>query len=235
MMSNARKLYYIAPALAVLVALILLVKPSVLPAASENTAAPVLIIDAGHGGADGGAVASDGTQEADINLDIALRLKAIAVLCGTETRMTRESGDIDYPPEADTVSRMKVADQHARLALIRETPGALLLSIHQNFFSASRPSGPQVFYGAVPGGDELAAILQANLTAQLAPQNRRMAARMSEDIYLMKNAGCRAVLVECGFLSNPGELAQLKTEQYRLQLAAVLFGSYLQYTRGIVT
>lgn len=235
MMSNARKIFYIAPLLAVLVALGVLMKPEAKPASAALQAEQTLIIDAGHGGADGGAVAADGTIEAEINLDIALRIEALAALCGVQTVMTRESADIHYPPEADTISRMKVADQHARLALINETPNAVLLSIHQNFYTAAKPSGAQVFYGAVSGSETLAAAIQANLTAQLAPENRRLASRISDDVYLMKNASCRAVLVECGFLSNPGELDKLKSEDYRLQLAAVIFGSYLQYTRGVVT
>lgn len=235
MMSNT-KLFYIAPVLAVLVALAVLIKPETVPAMTEGeSGSALLIIDAGHGGADGGAVAADGTPEADINLDIALRIEALAALCGVQTVMTRESADIDYPPEADTIARMKVADQHARLALINETPNAVFLSIHQNFYTAAKPNGAQVFYGPVSGSDQLAATIQSNLTAQLAPDNRRLAAPISEDVYLMKNAACRAVLVECGFLSNPAELARLKTESYRLQLAAVIFGSYLQYTRGAVT
>lgn len=235
MMLNT-KLFYIAPILAVLVALAVLIKPETVPALAEGESeSALLIVDAGHGGADGGAVAADGTPEADINLDIALRIKALAALCGVQTVMTRENADIDYPPEADTVARMKVADQHARLALINQTPNALLLSIHQNFYTASAPHGAQVFYGSKPGSDRLAALIQSNLTAQLAPDNRRLAAPISEDVYLMKNAACRAVLVECGFLSNPDELAELKTEAYRLQLATVIFGSYLQYTKGVVT
>lgn len=235
MMSNA-KLFYIAPVLAVLIALAVLIKPASVPTMTEGESAPaLLIIDAGHGGADGGAVAADGTPEADINLDIALRVQALAALCGVQTVMTRESADIDYPPEADTIARMKVADQHTRLALINQTSNALLLSIHQNFYTASAPHGAQVFYGPKHGSDQLAAILQSNLAAQLAPDNRRLAAPISNDVYLMKNAACRAVLVECGFLSNPDELAELKTEAYRLRLATVIFGSYLQYTKGVVT
>lgn len=235
MMSNARKIFYIAPVLAFLVALGVLIKTQERAQTAALQAEPTLIIDAGHGGADGGAVAADGTDEAQINLDIALRIEALAALCGTRTVMTRRSAEIDYPPEADTLSRMKVADQHARLALMNETPNAVFLSIHQNFYTAAKPSGAQVFYGAVSGSETLAAAIQSNLTAQLDTQNRRLATPIADDVYLMKNAPCRAVLVECGFLSNPEELEKLKSEDYRLRLAAVIFGSYMQYTRGVVT
>lgn len=193
---------------------------------------PVLIIDAGHGGADGGAVAEDGTQEADINLDIALRAELIAELCGVATKMTRDSVDIDYPDDADTLSKMKVADQHTRVDTINGVAGGVLLSIHQNFYPAHTPFGPQVFYGKSEAGEAFAVCVQNNLTALLSPDNRRLAAPISEDIFLMKKASCPAVLVECGFLSNPTECSKLESEDYRMQLSLVLIGSYLQYIRG---
>ena len=196
---------------------------------------PVLVIDAGHGGADGGAVAADGTTESGVNLDIALRLEALARFWGVQTVMTRASEDIAYPDSAASIAAKKVADQHARVGLVNNTPGAVLLSIHQNKYPAAAPHGIQVFYGKVPGGQELAEIAQGNLTALLCPDNRRLATPIGQDIYLMKNVNCPAVLVECGFLSNPGDLADLKTDTYRMKLAAVLLGSYLQYTRGTIT
>ena len=196
---------------------------------------PVLVIDPGHGGADGGAVAADGTTESGINLDIALRLRALARFWGVETVMTRESEDIAYPDSAGSIAAKKVADQHARVGLVNNTPGAVLLSIHQNNYPAAAPNGIQVFYGKTDGGKDLAEIAQGNLTALLCPENRRLATPIDRDIYLMKNVDCPAVLVECGFLSNPGDLDHLKTDTYRMELAAVLLGSYLQYIRGTVT
>ena len=199
---------------------------------TEADTEPILVIDAGHGGEDGGAVASDGTLESDINLDIAVRLEAMARFFGVETRMTRSAAEIDYPASAQTLAAKKKADQDARLALIHDTPGAILLSVHQNNYPAASPYGIQVFYGTEPGSDVLASCLQANLTALLCRENRRVAEPIDEGIYLMRNAACPAVLVECGFLSNPQELAKLKTEDYRTELAVVMLGSYLQYIRG---
>jgi N-acetylmuramoyl-L-alanine amidase len=193
---------------------------------------PVLIIDPGHGGADGGAVAPDGTLESDINLDIALRLEALAAFWGVETVMTRSTAEIDYPAEAESLAAMKRADQNARIALINETPGAVLFSIHQNNYPASSPWGIQVFYGAVTDSSVLAETLQENLTGQLCPDNRRVAEPIDEGIYLMRKAQCQSVLVECGFLSNPNDLEKLESDGYRTQLAAVMLASYLQYTRG---
>ena len=94
----------------------------------------VLILDAGHGGEDGGAVAPNGTVEADINLQIALRARAIAELTGIEVVMTRDSPDIAYPDNATTIAERKKADQHQRAELIRKTDNAVLISIHQNSY-----------------------------------------------------------------------------------------------------
>ncbi|MCD7845936.1 MAG: N-acetylmuramoyl-L-alanine amidase [Oscillospiraceae bacterium] len=212
-----------------------LAQPSEAETAEAEAPAPVLVIDAGHGGADGGAVAADGTLESDLNLDIALRLEALAAFWGVDTVMTRDSAEIDYPAEADTLAAMKRADQYARAALVNSTAGAVLVSIHQNNYPAAAPWGIQVFYGSVAGSDALAAVLQENLTGQLCSNTRRLAEPIDSSIYLMKKASCTAVLVECGFLSNAEDLSKLKTEEYRLELAAVILASYLQYTQGMMT
>jgi len=198
----------------------------------DTASEPVLIIDAGHGGEDGGAVAPDGVRESEINLDIALRTEALARFCGVTTVMTRQSGKIDYPPEAQTLAQMKKADQHARLALINSQPNAVLLSIHQNNYPAPAPNGIQVFYNKVGDSAGLAALIQENLTASLCPDNRRYAEPADDGIYLMRCSEKPSILVECGFLSNPGDLACLEDPVYRTELAVVILASCLQYIRG---
>ena len=235
MEKKSRIKWWFPLAAAVILALLALAGRSPDRAALGDAAEPVLVIDAGHGGADGGAVAPDGTLESDINLDIALRLEALARFWGVRTVMTRTGPDIAYPDEAGTIAAKKVADQHARVGLVNGTPGAVLLSIHQNNYPAAAPHGIQVFFGPVAGSDTLAELAQSNLTAQLCPDNRRVASPIDRGVYLMKNVNCPAVLVECGFLSNPGDLASLKTETYRTKLAAVLLASWLEYTRGTAT
>ena len=174
----------------------------------------VLILDAGHGGEDGGAVAPNGTVEADVNLQIALRARAIAELTGVEVVMTRDSPDIAYPDDATTIAERKKADQHQRADLICKTDNAVLISIHQNC-------------------DTLGALMHDNLVAYLDPQNRRVAAPISDKIYLMREVKCPAVLVECGFLSNESECAKLKDGGYQTKLAAVIIASYLQYRQSL--
>ena len=190
---------------------------------------PVLVIDAGHGGADGGAVAADGSVESEINLAVALRLEALASLFGVETVMTRESEDIAYPESADTLAKMKSADQNARVSLVNSVPDGVLISIHQNYYPDSRPSGAQVLYAATDGSRELGEIAHAAITSALCPDSRRVAAPISRDIYLMRSVHCPAILVECGFISNSAELEKLQDGAYQTKLAALLLTSYLQY------
>ena len=232
-MANRIKWWFPLAAAAVLAAVALAGRQADL--ADGAAQPPVLVIDPGHGGADGGAVAADGTLESEINLDIALRLEALARFWGLDPVMTRREEAIGYPAGADTIAKKKVADQHARLALINGTPGAVLVSIHQNNYPAASPSGIQVFYNAAPGADAFAQLAQGNLTAHLLPGNRRVAAPADPGVFLMKRTTCPAILAECGFLSNPGDLAKLRTPEYRTQLAVVLLGSYLQYIRGTIT
>lgn len=195
---------------------------------------PILIIDAGHGGADGGAVAPNGTLECDLNLDIALRLQAAAEFFGVPCIMTRETAELTYPDEAATIAQMKKADQNRRLALINSQSSAVLLSIHQNFYPAAAPRGVQVFFNDGERIGDFADLLQRNLTVQLCPDNRRVAEKADEGIYLMRCSEQPAVLVECGFISNPDELALLETPSYRMKLAVIMLSSYLQYTSGVI-
>ena len=90
----------------------------------------------------------------------------------------------------------------------------------------------QVLYGKPEGSRELGELTHRNLTEALCPTSRRVAAPISEDIYLMRSAKCTSILVECGFLSNPSEAALLQTEDYQLKISALLLASYLQYEAG---
>jgi len=180
----------------------------------------VIVVDAGHGGEDGGAVSADGLRESDVNLAISLRLDQLLGLCGIHSRLTRDSDRIAYPDHAVSTRQRKRADQEYRAALIRGTENAVLLSIHQNYYPSSGPKGAQVFYGGAAGSEAFARAMQDKLA--LLCGDRRKAAPISDDIYLMRQAACPAILVECGFLSNPEESAQLRTDTYRTKLALVL-------------
>ena len=209
------------------------VQPAAAQASTDFDASdmPILIIDPGHGGLDGGALAADGTTESSVNLSIGLKMREIGRIFGTDAIMTRTSEALDYPDENASIHNKKVWDQKARVSLINSTENAILISVHQNTYPDPRPSGCEVLYGKTVGAKEFAEVTQNHLISQLCPENRRVAAPISDKIYLMKQVTCPAILVECGFLSNPEEAAKLESDVYRTELALILMVSYFQYTQ----
>ena len=193
----------------------------------------LLLIDAGHGGADGGAVSPGGVHESEINLAIAHRLEALAALYGIPTELTRHSQEINYPPEAATIRAKKVADTRARVEQINQATNAVVVSIHQNIFSQdSRVRGPQVLFAPTPGSEAFATQMQGALTQGLNLERPRDPIRVPSGVYIMNRITPPAILVECGFLSNPEEEAKLKTPEYQLQLAAILLAGYVQWVQA---
>ncbi|MDO4174672.1 MAG: N-acetylmuramoyl-L-alanine amidase [Eubacteriales bacterium] len=189
-----------------------------------------LILDAGHGGADGGAVAEDGTAEQDINLVIVQKCKAFAGLFGIRTILTREdNSSVAYDPE-QSIRANKVADIHAREQIAEQVENPIFLSVHLNKFSDAAYSGAQVFWSKNnPEGQILAQELQKSFTLGLSPARERQAKQASDDIYLMKHLDCPAVIAECGFLSNVQEAQMLKQDSYQKRLAICMICGYLQY------
>ena len=188
-----------------------------------------IIIDAGHGGEDGGAMAQDGTMEKNLNLDIALRLRDILELAGYSVYMTRES-DTSLSGEGFN----KNEDMRARIQLSRDHPDALFISIHLNKFSIEKYSGAQVFYsGNHAQSMKLAQSIQSAIQTNLQPDNNRQIKLGDENSIVLRLIEAPAVIVEGGFLSNSAELSLLKTEEYRSKLAYCIFlgiASYQQET-----
>lgn len=189
---------------------------------------PILVIDAGHGGLDGGAIAADGTKESDVNLAIALRLESIVRFFGQKTRMTRW----DDSAKTDIISYSEREDLKERVQLANTTPGAVLISIHQNDFPTRQPHGAQVLYSPWAGSELLGKTIQTNLIEKLDPGNRRLAVPAPGSLFLTANTRCPAVLVECGFMSNGDEVLRLKDGRYQTAAAAVIAASYLRYING---
>lgn len=194
----------------------------------KQPAGPVVVIDAGHGGVDGGAVARDGTAESGINLAVALRLRELFLFCGEAPLMTRETEDSLHSGDAVTIREKKVSDLKNRAALVNAQPRAVLISIHQNSLpEAPSVRGAQVFYNAVPGAEGYALSVQAALNGAVNGEKPKAARPIPSTIYLMQHVTAPAILVECGFLSNAEEAAALKTAAHQLKLAlAVLCGYY---------
>jgi len=188
----------------------------------------VLVIDAGHGGEDGGAVTASGVKESAINLAIAQRLDTIMGLYGVPTIMLRSDDISLYSAGAGTLREKKVSDLHNRVEIINSTEYAVLISIHQNSFPDPQYSGAHVFYAKTESSLEFAEQMQENLRS-VDPDNERTAAVIYDSVYVMNHINCPAVLVECGFLSNPEEADLLQTSAYQTEIAAALAATYLQF------
>ena len=179
-----------------------------------------IVIDAGHGGEDGGATSCTGVYESSINLEIAMRLDDLMHLLGIETIMIRTSDRSVYT-SGNTIAAKKMSDLKERVRIINEAEDAILLSIHQNHFSDGKYHGAQVFYAETEGSELLAKNLQAGLIQALNKDSKRMA-KKAESVYLMKHIDRTGVLVECGFLSNPEEEAKLRSDAYQKKLCCVI-------------
>ena len=196
---------------------------------AANLSSPMtLVIDAGHGGMDGGAVSADGTSEEKINLEIAKALRREAARYGITVVMTRETEEGLYEEGASTDKWTKVGDLKERKRIIEEAGADLTVSIHlNNFLSDTSVHGAQVFYpkGALPEIlDEnklLAEEIQESLKTSLANDADRIVLP-KDDIYLFRNADHPMILIECGFLSNPQDLSNLKRAEYQQSLAGAV-------------
>lgn len=179
-----------------------------------------IIIDAGHGGVDGGAISCTDLPESTYNLNIARMLNDLFRFLGYDTRMIRTT-DISVYTKGETIAQKKISDLKERVRITNETENALLISIHQNTFSDSRYSGAQVFYADTEGSKALAQCIQSGFTDILNPGSRR-ACKKSSGIYLMEHIRSTGVLIECGFLSNPQEEANLRDKMYQQKLCCVI-------------
>lgn len=192
-----------------------------------NHQLPVIIIDAGHGGEDGGAIGIDGTYEKEINLQISLKVNDILSIFGYETHLIRTT-DTSVHTVGESIRERKISDIHNRADTMNLYENCIYLSIHQNKYSDSRIWGAQTFYsGNLDESKEIAQFIQNAVSSQLQPDNKRQIKKSGTDIYVLYNATKPAVMVECGFVSNQNELNQLKDNTYQNNMA-------LSITTGII-
>lgn len=188
----------------------------------------MILIDPGHGGFDGGAVAEDGTTEKHLNLAISLCLRDMLYVCGVAVEITRNT---DVGLEADSAASVrdkKVSDMRRRLEMYNAA--SMVISIHQNHFSVPKYSGTQLFYSTNhPNSVTLAQCIQESVVGWIQPQNTRELKPTTDGIYLLYHATCPTVLVECGFLSNPEERDKLKTPAYQQQMAFAIMAGYWNF------
>ena len=202
-----------------------LVEPAMEPAVVQRTGP--LVLDAGHGGEDGGAVSLTGAPESEINLAVVLKLRDVLGLYGVDPILLRETDVSLHDGDAGTLREKKRSDLKNRVAAIEEVEGGTLLSIHQNTYPGSRYRGTHVFYAPTEGSKELAERFQNSIKAALQPDNERAVKRIPDTVYIMNHVTCPAVLIECGFLTNPEEEAMLRNEDYQRKLAAIIAAAWL--------
>lgn len=220
-------------AVAMLLCLVLLSGLFVTGEKSANVSAKAtqrytVIIDAGHGGFDGGAVAPDGTLEKDLNLSVALKLDSVLKIMGYDTVLVRDT-DASTADDKGTERSQKVSDIKARLRLTEKYKDALFVSIHMNKYTSPQPHGAQVFYSQVDGSKELAECIQRSITAGVQTDNKRVVKKTTKDIYLLYHAVIPSVIAECGFISNPDDLLKLKSDEYQLKMAAAIAAGINDY------
>ena len=189
-----------------------------------------IVLDAGHGEPDGGAVGVNGTLEKDVNLAIVQKLQEILEGKGVEVILTRE-GDYGLQDEnANTIRKMKVSDMNKRRSIIKESGADLFISIHMNSFGDSKVHGLHIFYDkSHPDVEETAEKIQENIGAVTGAQTHTVKTA-DERLFLMKNPPIPAILVECGFLSNPEEEKKLSDEEYQAKIAWAIASALENYT-----
>jgi len=191
----------------------------------------VIALDAGHGGADGGASSRDGVIEKDLNLAIVLYLRDYLQQAGALVVLTRE-GDYDLAsPETRGYSRRKTEDLLKRADEVSKRKADLAISVHMNSFPSPRWSGAQTFYSANnPEGKRLAADIQSELRSVLG--NTQRIAKQADTVYLLNALKMPTALIEVGFLSHPEESHLLADEEYQRRVAGSIYRGILKYAAG---
>ncbi len=195
---------------------------------ADNT--PIVIIDAGHGGEDGGTVGVNGVYEKELNLKIAKKLETMLKSAGIRTVMTRNEDILLYDRNEDYEGRKKILDMAKRLKISQSYENAIFISIHMNSFPIAKYRGLQVYYSPNdPLSKELAEKIQVMTTDVLTQENTRKIKASGGKIFLLDRMDIPSVLVECGFLSNPTECEMLCDEAYQNELAATICCAILEH------
>lgn len=184
----------------------------------------VLILDAGHGGLDGGCSASDGSVEKSINLNIMLSVRDLSKLFGYNVETTRDTDKSIHDKGITGIKNQKISDMENRLELFNKYNNSICISIHQNTFSDPKFNGAQMFYSDKnETSEQFATIMQQQFVDNLQPDNQREIKLCGKELYLCYYCDNPAVMVECGFLSNPEEAAKLTTIDYQKEVAFTIF------------
>lgn len=183
-----------------------------------------IVLDAGHGGRDGGSVGVDGTIEKEINLEYVLCLKDKLVEQGYKVVLTRKNDDGLY---SEFAKNKKTSDMHARFEIIKKANPNLVISLHMNSFGSASAKGANTYYRKDDkSSKECADLIQKSLQTSCGAS--RSHAKVG-DYYMLNCSYYSSVLIECGFLSNPEEEKLLRTEEYKQKIVNAIFNGILLY------
>ncbi len=191
---------------------------------------PVITLDAGHGGMDGGCSTADGKVEKNINLSILLSAKDFAEFFGYSVEATRTTDKSIHDKGVTGIRNQKVSDMNNRLAIFNQYPNSVCVSIHQNTFSDPKYSGAQMFYSDKnPDSEAFASIMQQSFVSYLQPENMRETKLCGDELFLCYYCENPAIMVECGFLSNEAEASHLTDKSYQKKVAFAIFSGINQF------
>jgi N-acetylmuramoyl-L-alanine amidase len=190
-----------------------------------------IVLDAGHGGIDGGCIGTSGVLEKDINLAIAKDLQAMLLAAGYEVIMTREADVSIHDSGLATIREQKKSDMANRKEIIDANKDAIFVSIHQNKYTRPEQSGAQIFYTTKNAANSALAEEMQERFREIQPNNTRESKLFESDLYLFKSTEQPAVLIECGFLSNDEDEANLSAAEYQKKVAAIVFKGIVNFTK----
>lgn len=201
-------------------------------AASDAVGDRVIIIDAGHGGEDCGAVGVSGAYEKDLNLALANTIGEELTERGFAVVFTRSEDKLLLGDGEDIYGMRKISDLKNRVGIAEKYPEALFLSIHMNSYKTEKYAGFQAYYnGASEDSHALAGIIQKNVRERLQPENGRVI-KDGGELFILKNAPTVTVLLECGFLSNEAECQKLSEKEYQKELSFAIVCGIIEYIDG---
>lgn len=227
-----RRLIYIVLALVLTITLLALFLTNCgkdVSTTSLRTSNKIIVLDPGHGGVDPGALSNTGILEKDISLNIAKKLRRLLEQTGSIVILTREEDVGLYTEKSITYNQKKNEDLRNRRIMINEINPDLFITIHLNSFSQSRYYGAQTFYQKGSNeGKTLTRLIQEELRNVLGEENERTALQ-TDSVYLLKEVQSTAILVECGFLSNPREAELLNQPEYQEKIAWAIYTGIIRY------
>jgi N-acetylmuramoyl-L-alanine amidase len=205
---------------------------SAISQANDNN---LIIIDAGHGGEDCGAIGVTGVYEKDLNFAMAYEIGSILEEHGFTVLYTRTEDKLLYTDAENIKGLRKISDLKNRCKIAAEYPNSLFISVHMNSYGDSKYSGLQVYYSENNSYSKtLAGSVQSNVKESLQPSNNRVI-KPGENIYILENVENPAILIECGFLTNSEECKKLSEKEYQKQLSLAIVCGIIKYKERITS